>query len=147
MVSQANGIWIDRDHPDIWAIKEARNYLKKGWLVGIAPEGTCSATHALIEAKPGVAFLADKMDSVIVPVGIAGTENSLKKMLSFQRPRFSVTVGEPFRLPPIDRKNRDMSLQWNTDEIMCRIALLLPPRYRGFYSEHPRLQELLVQKD
>jgi 1-acyl-sn-glycerol-3-phosphate acyltransferase len=31
-----------------------------------------------------------------------------------------------------------------TDEIMCRIAALLPPAYRGVYSDHPRLKELLT---
>ena len=143
LVSQVDGIWIDRDHPDIQALKEARNYLKVGWLVGIAPEGTRSATHALIEAKPGVAFLADKMEGVLIPVGISGTENSLKKMLTLQRPCFLVTIGKAYRLPPIDRKNREVSLENNTDEIMCRIAALLPPQYRGFYSDHPRLKELL----
>jgi hypothetical protein len=27
---------------------------------------------------------------------------------------------------------------------MCRIAALLPPEYRGFYAEHPRLQQILA---
>jgi hypothetical protein len=26
---------------------------------------------------------------------------------------------------------------------MCRIAAILPEKYRGFYAEHPRLKELL----
>jgi 1-acyl-sn-glycerol-3-phosphate acyltransferase len=143
LVSIVEGIWIDREQPDIRALKDVRRYLKKGWLVGIAPEGTRSDTHALIEGKPGVAFLADKMDGVIVPVGITGTHGGLKKMFTLQRPRFTVTVGEPFRLPPVDRKDRDASLQRNTDEIMGRIAALLPPDYRGVYAEHPRLEELL----
>jgi 1-acyl-sn-glycerol-3-phosphate acyltransferase len=29
-----------------------------------------------------------------------------------------------------------------TDEIMCRIAVMLPESYRGFYRDHPRLLEL-----
>jgi hypothetical protein len=29
------------------------------------------------------------------------------------------------------------------DEIMCRIAAMLPERNRGHYREHPRLKELL----
>ena len=118
--------------------------LKKGWLLGIAPEGTRSEINALIEAKPGVAFLADKMDGVIVPVGITGTEGGLKKMFTFQKPKFAVTVGEPFTLPAIDREQRELSLLQNTDEIMCRIAILLPPEYRGAYADHPHLNELLT---
>ncbi len=144
LVTQMDGIWIDRENPDLHALKEARSYLKKGWLLGIAPEGTRSDTRALIEAKPGVAFLADKMLGVIVPVGISGTEGGLKRMFTFQKPKFRVIVGEPFRLPPLDRKDRDESLQRNTDEIMCRIAALLPPKYRGEYAGHLRLKELIA---
>jgi 1-acyl-sn-glycerol-3-phosphate acyltransferase len=147
LVNQMDGIWIDRENLDVKALKEARSYLKKGWLLGIAPEGTRSDTHALIEAKPGVAFLADKMDGAIIPIGIAGTENSLKKMFTFQRPKFTAIVGEPFQLPQLDRQDRETSLQRNTEEIMCRIAALLPPRYRGFYAHHPRLKELLDRND
>jgi len=143
LVTQMDGIWIDRENPDVHALKEARKYLKKGWLLGIAPEGTRSDTHALIEAKPGVAFLADKMEGVIVPFGISGTEGGLRKMFTFQRPKFSIVVGDPYRLPHLDRKNREVTLQHNTDEIMCRIAALLPSQYRGVYADHPRLKSLL----
>jgi hypothetical protein len=31
-----------------------------------------------------------------------------------------------------------------TDEIMCRIGVLLPEKYRGVYADHPRLKELLA---
>ena len=146
LVTQVNGIWIDRERADFQALKEARSYLQMGWLVGIAPEGTRSDTHALIEAKSGVAFLADKMGVKIVPIGVTGTENSLKKMFTLKRPKITLQIGEPFRLPPIDRKNRDADLQRNTDEIMCRIAAMLPHEYRGFYADHPRLGELLSQQ-
>jgi 1-acyl-sn-glycerol-3-phosphate acyltransferase len=144
LVGQVDGIWIDRENPDVGALKEARNYLRKGWLLGIAPEGTRSDTHALIRAKSGVAFLADRMRGVIVPVGISGTEGGLGRMFTLQRPKFTVVVGEPYRLSPLNRKNRDVSMQHNTDEIMCRIAALLPPAYRGEYAEHPRLNELIT---
>jgi len=33
-----------------------------------------------------------------------------------------------------------------TDEIMCRIAVMLPEKYRGVYSDHPRLKELLARQ-
>ena len=36
-------------------------------------------------------------------------------------------------------------MQFYTDEVMCRIAALLPPERRGFYVDHPRLKELLAQ--
>jgi len=30
---------------------------------------------------------------------------------------------------------------------MCQIAALLPPEKRGFYADHPRLKELLEEKN
>ena len=68
IVETADGIWIDRTRTDFGALKKARAHLKNGGLLGIAPEGTRSDTHALIEAKPGVAFLADKSNATIVPL-------------------------------------------------------------------------------
>ena len=88
--------------------------------------------------------MADKMQGVIVPIGISGTEGGLGRMFTFQRPKFTVVVGGPYYLAPLDRKNRDASMQRNTDEIMCRIAALLPSAYRGEYAEHPRLKELIA---
>ena len=144
IVDTAGGIWIDRTRTDFHALKEARKYLNQGGLLGVAPEGTRSDSHALIEAKQGVAFLADKSNAVVIPLGITGSENSLNKILTLQRPKISVTIGKPYQLPPIDRRDRERSLADNTDEIMCRIAALLPETYRGYYANHPRLEHLLV---
>ena len=116
-------------------------------MLGIAPEGTRSNDHQLIQPKTGVAFLAEKTDALILPVAITGTENGLSRMLKLTRPKLTVTFGEAFHLPPVDRKNRDADLQRNTDEIMSRIAALLPESYRGVYAEHPRVRELLGETE
>ena len=44
----------------------------------------------------------------------------------------------------MERGNREAWLKTSTDEIMCRIAALLPAQYHGFYANHPRLKELLA---
>jgi 1-acyl-sn-glycerol-3-phosphate acyltransferase len=46
----------------------------------------------------------------------------------------------------MDREHRDAWLQSCAEEIMCRIAAVLPPQYHGFYAGHPRLQELLREQ-
>jgi 1-acyl-sn-glycerol-3-phosphate acyltransferase len=62
-----------------------------------------------------------------------------------QRLDIHIQIGEPFVLPPLPRgAERDPFLEASTDEIMCRIAALLPPQYRGVYADHLRLQELLA---
>ena len=59
----------------------------------------------------------------------------------------TLTAGPAFTLPPLPRENRDEVLKQYTDEIMCRIAALLPEQYRGVYADHPRLKELLQQQN
>ena len=142
IVNTAQGIWIDRTRTDFQAIKDASVLLRNGGLLGIAPEGTRSKTGGMIEPKPGVSYLASKFDVPIIPIAITGTE-STKAILTFRRPKVTATIGKPFHLPPLDRKDRDAALKRNTDEIMCRIAALLPPEYRGIYGNHPRLIELI----
>jgi 1-acyl-sn-glycerol-3-phosphate acyltransferase len=114
----------------------------------IAPEGTRSRVGALIEAKPGVSYLATKLDRPIVPVALTGTEDKVLfgNLKRLKRTHITVTAGPAFNLPPLPRQNRDEALKQYTDEIMCHIAAILPEKYRGFYAEHPRLKELLAAK-
>jgi 1-acyl-sn-glycerol-3-phosphate acyltransferase len=64
-----------------------------------------------------------------------------------RRPRVKVRVGEIIQLPRIQANERSADLRRHTDEIMCRIAAMLPPGYRGFYADHPRLKALLGETD
>lgn len=142
-VKVSNSIWINREIADFQAIRAAVAGIKKGWLLGIAPEGTRSKTGALIQAKNGVALLADKARVPILPVGLWGTESAMKSILSFHRPIIHISFGKTFMLPEVVRGNHEEMLTRNTDEIMCRIAAQLPEQFRGAYHDHPRLQELI----
>jgi 1-acyl-sn-glycerol-3-phosphate acyltransferase len=143
IVNRMNGIWISRNEIDTSALRAARDQLKAGGVLGIAPEGTRSGTGALIKPKTGAAFLADQARVPIIPVGVSGTFQITKEILTLRRPRITVRFGEPFTLPPVDRSDREAELNRNTDEIMCRIAALIPPENRGVYADHPRALELL----
>jgi len=143
LVSIVDGIWINREEADVHAMRAARDFLRNGGLLGIAPEGTRSHTGGLIPAKTGVAYLADKADVPIIPIAIAGTEKLFDELFHLRRPQLMIRFGEAFRLPPLERSERNAGLQRNTDEIMCRIAAMLPVEYRGIYANHPRLLELL----
>jgi 1-acyl-sn-glycerol-3-phosphate acyltransferase len=138
-------IWLNRFEADIQAMKEILRRLKAGGLLAIAPEGTRSKSEALQEGKPGVAFLASKVNIPIIPVALTGTEDRLIKsnFKHLRRSHIIIRVGTPFNLPAINGKDREASLRVATDEIMCQIAAMLPEKYRGVYSDHPRLKELL----
>jgi 1-acyl-sn-glycerol-3-phosphate acyltransferase len=143
IINIIGGIWLNREEADTRAIRAARDHLKQGGVLGISPEGTRSPTGALIAAKNGVAYLADQAGVPIIPVAIIGTWKVTSKLLTLQRPPILVRFGEPFSLPKVERADREDGLQHNTDEIMSRIAALLPQKYRGVYADHPRVRELL----
>jgi len=147
LVKQMDAIWVDRFNADFGAIRTALKRLQQGWVLVLAPEGTRSKTGALNEGRPGISYMAAKAGVPIYPVAICGSEdkNVLAHMRRLKRTRVFVEVGDPFTLPPLPNKDRDAALQEYTDEIMCQIAALLPPEYRGVYSDHPRLQELLKE--
>ena len=143
-VNAFDGIWINREEADLNAMRASSDYLRTGGIVGIAPEGTRSRTGGLIPAKTGVAYLADKAKVPVILCALSGTEKITRELLHLRRPRLKLQFGKPLELPPIERSDRDAALQRNTDEIMCQIAAMLPPQYRGVYADHPRLKELLA---
>ena len=136
------GVFIRRGQVDRDAITDAVTWLNDGNIFGIAPEGTRSASHALIRGKTGLAFLADEARVPVIPMAVTGTETTFQQWLHLRRPHLKLRIGAPITLPPLDENNRSASLRRNTDEVMCQIAALLPPEYRGVYSDHPRLEEL-----
>jgi 1-acyl-sn-glycerol-3-phosphate acyltransferase len=134
-------IYIDRTRADFSAFREARKVILSGTAMGIAPEGTRSDDKKLAEGKDGAAMLAMQLQVPVVPVGIQGTEDALHKIFRFQRPTITARFGERFMLPKLTGEHRAEQLQAATEEIMCRIAVLLPEKYRGFYRDNPRLKE------
>jgi 1-acyl-sn-glycerol-3-phosphate acyltransferase len=144
---QLNFIFVDRFNPDLKAIRQVISRMKQGEVLVITPEGTRSKVGYLIEGKPGVSYLAAKLGYPILPAGIAGSFDKIffEQLKRLRRPHITVNVGPSFTLPPLptESQGREEALKADTDEIMCRIAALLPEEYRGVYAEHPRLKELL----
>jgi 1-acyl-sn-glycerol-3-phosphate acyltransferase len=140
-----NLIFIDRYNLDLKAMREIMNRMNDGQTLVIAPEGTRARDEKMAQGKPGVAYLASKMQWRIVPVAIIGTEDRLliNNLKHFRKTPVHLVAGESFLLPPFPKENRDEVLQQYTDEIMCRIAVMLPEKNRGHYADHPRLKELL----
>ncbi len=143
-----NAIFIDRFHPDLKAMREMIKRMEEGQTLVISPEGTRARDEKMARGKPGVAYLASKMGWTIVPVAIIGSEDRfvIQNLKRFRRTPIQLIAGKSFTLPPFPKENRDEKLQEYTDEIMCRIAVMLPEKNRGYYAEHPRLKDLLAEK-
>ncbi len=131
------GIRVHRGEYDRELIVTILAALAAGRPVVIAPEGGRSHLPGLRKALPGAAFLVEKAQVPVVPVGVVGaTDDFLSRGLHGQRPVIEMRVGKPIDLPAVDRKSSDRRLtrQHNTDLIMAAIARLLPPEYQGVYA-------------
>ncbi len=138
-------IFVARGEVDRKALSQALEVLKAGALLAIAPEGTRSKTGALQQGREGPAYLASRTGAVIVPVGAYGQEKAVACWKRLRRPHIVVQVGEPFVLPGTPNKAKGPQLAAYTDEIMRRIAALLPPEYRGVYAEGAAPQSALPE--
>ena len=142
MIDDAGMIWIDRSKADFTAMKRSLDVLKEGGILVLAPEGTRSRNGQMLQAKEGVVLLASKSHAPVISLSITGTEAFMKDFLHFRKPRITLRFGPVYELPRIDPDNRDESLRAAADEAMCHIAAMLPERYRGYYRDYPRVQEL-----
>lgn len=98
-------------------------------------EGTRSRSGGMQRGLPAVARYFEYPGSVLVPVGITGTEDLFpvganRVQASTVRVRIGTPI-EPERLSAAARGNRRVMV----DAMGLRIASLLPPQYRGAYGE------------
>jgi 1-acyl-sn-glycerol-3-phosphate acyltransferase len=144
-----DAVWLNRFEADFSALREILTRMKKGGMMVIAPEGTRSKTEALQPGKMGAAFLAAKSGYPILTVSLTGTEDRgvLENLKRFRRSKIRAVAGEPFTIEIPKGSGREQAMNEATEEIMCRLAVNLPEKYRGVYAEHPRLKELLAMKN
>jgi 1-acyl-sn-glycerol-3-phosphate acyltransferase len=122
---------------DIEAYRVAREILDRGNVLCVFPEGTRSPNGVLGEAKPGAAMLAARSGVPVLPVGISGTDEFLRR--GERLPRFGtrvvMRVGKPFTVTLESGLPRRQQIERASDEIMRRIAALTDERHRGRYGQ------------
>jgi 1-acyl-sn-glycerol-3-phosphate acyltransferase len=134
MFHMAGMIPVKRFEADLHALRMCERALKKGWALGMFPEGTRSKTGALRAGEPGSALLALRTGVPILPVAIWGTENVKLPRDIIGRTRAHVRFGKPFSLAKRDKVSRE-DIAAGTETIMRALAELLPERYRGVYAD------------
>lgn len=152
------GFAVRRGRPDREAYRMARDVLTGGDWLGLAPEGTRSRTGALGEPKPGVALLAVRSGAEIVPAAVWGTEElwPIGSLLPHPGKTVHIRFGDAYRLSPDEdadapevpaaeprgraagrrtgQAERHAALEAASEELMRRIAALLPVSYRGRFG-------------
>ena len=128
---------VRRGEADLSALRAASEVVQSGAMLVMFPEGTRSRTGGLSRGHPGTGLIALRTGAPVLPVAVTGTEHVrwpwiFLKPLSMRHVK--VTIGEPFRLPPVERINSEAATE-ATATIMRHIAALLPPQYRGVYAD------------
>ena len=135
-VSNFGAFPVKRESFDREAIKLAEEWLAKGISLIMFPEGERSKNSQLKKALPGAALIALRTGVPVVPVAVIGTEYIRNlKWAFFHHPKILINIGKPFNPPSCDGKpSREQRNQF-CEEIMYKIAELLPKKYRGVYDQ------------
>jgi 1-acyl-sn-glycerol-3-phosphate acyltransferase len=134
LFSLANAIPLRRELIDRSALDLALQKLREGHILAIAPEGTRSGDGQLQRARSGVAMLAIASGAPVLPLVYFGGEKFRRNVVRLRRTDFHIAVGEPFSIDMGGRKATRADRDLITDEIMYKLAALLPPPYRGYYA-------------
>ena len=126
---------IKRGEADRAAYEASLGALKDGKILAILPEGTRSNDGRLQKRQPGIVLLAARSNAPIQPGVVYGHEKFWPNFRRLHRTEIFIKVGEPFKL-----KTEGMSFDRDTrqkmaDEVMYRMAELIPEEYRGLYSD------------
>jgi 1-acyl-sn-glycerol-3-phosphate acyltransferase len=128
---------VKRGEGDRQALRTAEDLLKKQKVLVIFPEGTRSKTCTLAKAHAGLGMIALRSGAPVVPVAIWGSEDVLKKFGA----QVTICYGEPVVFKPKGAKITREDIEATTEEVMRRIAAMLPERYRGVYGEAVEVAE------
>jgi 1-acyl-sn-glycerol-3-phosphate acyltransferase len=132
---------VHRGSASLGALRAAETILKQDGVLGIFPEAGNWAT-VLRPARPGAAFLAVRTGAPILPMGFAGLNDVFPALRQGRRARVTLKIGELFGPFQAEGKGRHRRKKLDAigDEIMNRIASLIPPEKRGHYSDDPAIR-------
>jgi 1-acyl-sn-glycerol-3-phosphate acyltransferase len=130
-----SAIFVHRGEVDRQALQKALRVLREGRILAVAPEGTRSRSGVLQRGKEGAAYLAARTGVPLLPVVAYGQEKVFKSLGRGRRARVRVVYGPPFTLAGTPGRVSRQQLQALTEQIMLRLAVLLPPAYRGVYAD------------
>ncbi|MDY6898023.1 MAG: lysophospholipid acyltransferase family protein [Cyanobacteriota bacterium] len=98
---------VSRGSADRNAIRQALEYLKEGWAVGIFLQGTRTKDGRITDPKKGAALIAAKAKAPLIPVCLWGTQDIEKGSNIPQRVPVTVRIGELIS-PPTSTAKEDL---------------------------------------
>lgn len=113
----AETIRVDRNHVNRKAVLEkAREYLEKGKIIAIYPEGDTNRGKNLLRGKTGAAELALKTGLPVIPVGMSSKRKGITK-------KRIIKIGKPLYFEKTTELSQEI-LRKTTKKIMIAISSL-----------------------
>jgi 1-acyl-sn-glycerol-3-phosphate acyltransferase len=128
---------VRREEVDRQALRAAMDVLAAGEIVLMAPEGTRSHGVGLQEAKEGVAYIATRSGTPILPAAVIDTKGfpALRFTSRWKGPGAVLRFGRPFRFRSEPARPDRALMRKMTDEAMYVLSALLPENLRGVYAD------------
>ncbi len=126
---------VRRGEADLSAFKTALKILLGGGAIIIAPEGHRSESGALQRGREGAIMLSQRSGAAILPVAVWGGKPFWKNILRLRRTEIKFFIGEPVLPGVLETPPSRDELAEMADELMYRIAEMMPPEVRGYYSD------------
>jgi 1-acyl-sn-glycerol-3-phosphate acyltransferase len=135
LFDMGGAIPLYRGEADVAAFRQALKALGAGRILAVAPEGTRSGHGRLQRGRSGAVLLALHSSVPLLPMVYYGGELFWRNLARLRRTDFHIVVGQPFYLDAGGVRVTRQVRQQMADEIMYQMAALLPPDYRGVYSD------------
>ena len=135
---------IDREGFTGSTFRQAKKLLQDGRIIIIAPEGTRTGDGKLKQAHPGIITMALQSDVPIIPVVHFGGELFWECFMKLKRTKFTFRVGNPIKLKKPKLVNHHIRGKM-VDQLMYRMASLLPEKYRGEYADLSRIKNKYIE--
>lgn len=128
---------VDRENMGRETMEACFAALDRKEILAMAPEGTRSKDECLQQGKAGIAFIAHKKDAPMVPVVILGLTSFSRNLKRLRRTPITIAVGKPFEIIQKGGRVDAATREALSDEIMLRMAALMPEDKRGYYQGRP----------
>jgi len=135
LMNMWKSIPVDRQNMGRSTMDACFKVLDDQHILAIAPEGTRSKDGKLQEGKGGVAFIAHKKDIPMIPVAVMGFTSFSRNIKRLRRTVITIKVGEVFEIVQKGGRIDSNARQALADEIMMRLAVLMPNEMRGHYKD------------
>ncbi len=136
---------VKRGAVDLSAFKTALQILRNGDALVIAPEGHRSDSGSLQRGREGAIMLSVRTGSPILPVAVWGGKPFWANLTRLRRTDMWFHVGKPAIPADQNGKPSREHISAMSDELMMRIAEMMPAELRGYYADPSRVTTQYLQ--